>query len=164
MSVSSNAQITFSEKKWPWDNVKHKPKTSSDHAQILMYDVNHFNVSDIPFGRTPFSHICYDSTTMYMSFVDVFRKVNVWIESCLSMSPCGSNCLYLWDYCFMVVDMCRKVNVWIESFLSMSTHRLNCLYPWVCCLMVVDLSMESICGLKGFNLHPTVSTFGSTLA
>ena len=32
VSLSSNAWITFSEKKWPWDDVKHKPKTSADRA------------------------------------------------------------------------------------------------------------------------------------
>jgi hypothetical protein len=71
VSASSNTRITFCERKWPWDDVKHKPKTSSDRAQILMYDANHFNVSDISFGNLP-------------------SYVPPRIECCLSAAPCIS--------------------------------------------------------------------------
>jgi hypothetical protein len=46
---SQTSKLIVDPKKWPYDHVKHQPKSCSGRAQILTYDLNHFNVSNNQF-------------------------------------------------------------------------------------------------------------------
>ena len=50
---NSQVQVSIIKERWPYNQAKLQPKTSSSAAQIFAYDISHFNVSISPFCNIP---------------------------------------------------------------------------------------------------------------
>jgi hypothetical protein len=44
VAIRANSTITITDRKWPWDSTKHRPKSCSERCQVFTYNQNHYNV------------------------------------------------------------------------------------------------------------------------
>lgn len=47
VQLSDRSKVVVIARKWPYDNVKHQPKSCSGRSQILTYGLPHYNVGNV---------------------------------------------------------------------------------------------------------------------